>query len=677
MSGKFALGLFSVFILFYSGKGPAQVGENTDTPSARILQFENPKLGKALVVEGMSFSFGNMTLLLDKGSLAPVSDGGLSKGLFFSGKGRFLYESTDKTEHPVLAFNIEQQTKHKAAPTSSGTLTVESTFERLFLRVSGLPLPEPNGLPAATLEEAFADHRKVYTFDRYHLPSHLFLKAALDHPQAMIVRAEMKGEGEHWVYLLDTIDARSETLYTLFQITSTRRGNRENRWPAVISDQPHQRSRRDFKQPLYLLTDLTYDLAAQGRDIDMSLTQTLAPRDSAQKVFRFNFMSYRFDRKGERRDVKLVSVTDDQKKPLFFDHREHRLMVVLPEAVPPDQSFKIHYKIRGDYLIRPGGDKFWQLGVTSWFPQPELNGQYYTVNSTVRVEKPFVPFTPGETLFRGEEDGFNVVKSRIDKPVQFTVVNAGNYSFHEKKEEGLTVRVASYGVKKPRAMKKLANLAHGMIKYYEPWLGPFPFKEFNILEINSFGFGQAPPGTMYITQEAFAPRQGNVNKIFSKGINDRFAHEIAHQYWGHVVKMGSREEQWLTESFAEYSSSLVVLNIKGDAGYNAMVKEWKARAEESYAVAPIPLANRIRMRRSAVGPNHRVNLLYNKGAYLLYKIHMELGDKAFLTFLNSYQTNFAWKYGTTKDVAGLLTYMTKKDYGPFFEEYFWGTGMPE
>jgi hypothetical protein len=27
-------------------------------------------------------------------------------------------------------------------------------------------------------------------------------------------------------------------------------------------------------------------------------------------------------------------------------------------------------------------------------------------------------------------------------------------------------------------------------------------------------------------------------------------------------------------------------------------------------------------------------------------------------------------------VAGLLQYLTKKDYGPFFEANYWGTGMP-
>lgn len=73
----------------------------------------------------------------------------------------------------------------------------------------------------------------------------------------------------------------------------------------------------------------------------------------------------------------------------------------------------------------------------------------------------------------------------------------------------------------------------------------------------------------------------------------------------------------------------------------------------------------------------RANLIYAKGAILLKALHDELGDEAFLTFLKSYQKSFRGKYGNTEMVMGLLQYMTKKDYAPFFEQYFYGTGMPE
>ena len=46
-------------------------------------------------------------------------------------------------------------------------------------------------------------------------------------------------------------------------------------------------------------------------------------------------------------------------------------------------------------------------------------------------------------------------------------------------------------------------------------------------------------------------------------------------------------------------------------------------------------------------------------------------------FFKAYQANRRWKFGTTADIASLLTYMTKKDQMPFFDKYYWGTAMPE
>jgi hypothetical protein len=183
----------------------------------------------------------------------------------------------------------------------------------------------------------------------------------------------------------------------------------------------------------------------------------------------------------------------------------------------------------------------------------------------------------------------NVVETEIADPVDFPVVLAGNYRYEEETREGMTVRVASYAMNRPKAFKKLTNLAFSVIKYYEGFLGPFPFRELNIIEINDYGWGQAPPGTLFITQEAFNPIMGEANQLFSGGVNHRFAHEIAHQYWGTVVKRPSWEEQWLEEAFAEYCAALFIRDAKGKGDYEMLVARWKLRAKLANDVAPIAL----------------------------------------------------------------------------------------
>ena len=411
----------------------------------------------------------------------------------------------------------------------------------------------------------------------------------------------------------------------------------------------------------------------------MTVVEALVPIGRPLSVLRLNLDSTIYTTFGgnlARRAERLRQVTDEAGRALEFVHGYDETLIQLAEPAAPERPIKLKFEIDGDFLVSPAGDSYWELGVHDWFPQPSLAGQLYTFHALVRVKKPFVPFAPGKTIRRTTEGDENVLETRVDKPICFAVILAGRYTIYEEVKGGVTIRVATYALDNPRAVKQLANLTGSIIQYYEEFLGPFPLPEFNIIEINDIGWGQAPPGTMFITKEAFNPiMTAHTGQGGSRGVNARFAHEIAHQYWGTVVKMPSLEEQWLTESFADYSAALFMKAYKNEAEYKAIVSEW--RGLSSWADAdeiPISLAN------SAAGLNRfdlRYGLLYNKGPALLYALHKELGDEAFFTFLKSYQKSFAWKFGTTKMVAGLLQYMTKKDYMPFFDKYYWGTEMPK
>src|SRR6185503_5700823 len=171
------------------------------------------------------------------------------------------------------------------------------------------------------------------------------------------------------------------------------------------------------------------------------------------------------------------SVADSSGRALAFQHVNDRLLVLLAEPAPRGFIVGLRFEIESDFLIRPEGDNYWQLGTTGWFPQAGLAGDFYTLHSVVKVPKPFVPFAPGTTIRRAEEAGFNVLETNIDTPVRFAVVLAGKYSFVEETRDGLTVRVASYGGRNEKAMKRLTELAFAIIRFDERFLGPFPCAE--------------------------------------------------------------------------------------------------------------------------------------------------------------------------------------------------------
>ena len=625
---------------------------------------------------------GHLSCTLTSGSVAVVKAGDDVVGLFFQGNGTMEYVSTDEIEAPVLTYVAKKST---SLSPSKGDKSVR--LQDRFTRLLWVALPEkPPELSAAgptPLAAAFDAHREKFSHKR---GARLAVELAfrrLTAPESPFAWVEMEGGAQDLVYERRGVENAFEKLSFLHGSDSGEARLKDILWPVTLSEQPVGRDPRDPPKARFALTNVDLEIrGTTGDDVTITVVETLVPQQQPLGVFRFDLDNGVYGTFGAHlgapRTERLEKVTDGEGRPVGWYRGDNELLVHTRDA-PPDQPIQLRFEIAGNFLVHPGGSSFWQLGTSAWFPQPQLCEQYYTLHTVVRVKKPYVPFAPGKTLRRAEEGDENVLETKVDEPVQFAVVLAGDYSFHEEVRDGRTIRVATYALKNDRAVKQLTDLAATIIGFYEGFLGPFPFPEFDIIEIDSYGFGQSPPGIMFITREAFNPLGGTVeNQLYSGGVNERFAHEIAHQYWGHVVKMPSDEEQWITESFAEYSAALFMRAGKGEATYRSIVSHWGPGARFATDKAPIPLANRVYLSSDATTQFAvRTGLLYEKGPLLLYALHRELGEQAFLTFLKSYQKSFRWKFGSTKTIASFLQFMTKKDYMPFFEANYWGTGMPK
>lgn len=641
--------------------------------AARLLAGEQPEFGKYRQAEGLEFKIGHFTLALSSGTLAPMMVGDRQVGLYLDGAGTFSYNSVDPAEAAVLKTIVKSSSSLKPVPIDNG-VQLGSKVVRAVIWTTPDRMPAAEGDPVAegdavkTLDEKREDHLKLFAKAWDAPPSHLVVQQMLDGPGMDYAYVEMTTGGDRLIYRYDPMEERAEGLYSLLDLPFTLPYGM--RFPATLSEQMIDRDRRAFSPHRYLLTDVTYTLDAPMKgNAKLEITETIQPQQTAQRVFRFDLLSATYEDDGGVRLVNLKKVTDEYGREISFQHTRDSLIVALPEPAAANQAFKLKFSIAGDFLVRPGANSYWMLGTEPWFPMPGLNGQYYTVHSTLRVEKPFIGIAPGTTVSRTDEGDWNVVVNKIEKPVQFLCAMGGKYGIAEETKDGLTIRVASYGMRNKRAEKTQLNLARKLIAFYEPWLGPFPFDEFNIIEINELGWGQAPPGTMFITREAFTPL---LNDIWSQGVNHRFAHEIAHQYWGHVVKMGSLEEQWLTESFAEYSSSFAVKQLRGSSDYDKLRENWNTHTADSLEAASIPMSYRL------LGTNKKAwfdrrNLVYFKGSVLLQALHKDLGDKLFVSFMRNYQIGLEWRFGTTRDMITLLKKLNGKDYTRLFEDAFWGT----
>lgn len=643
-----------------------------------VSAMNHLKLGEAASVSNATWTAGHMTVRLGSGSIARVMAGSEPVGVYFKGTGTFEYVTVEATELPVVDHNVKA-VAHVKMTADATHATLSQDFTDVLILGGGVATPEVSGTGGAPLADAFAQHTALFGRLRVPHPSHLLAVQKFSFPSSKLAWAEFGGGRDNVLYSLDDVEDHDESLSVVNPPRSFVGDKRAQQWlfTELLSDQPVGHDHWTTPRPPFALTALDYTFTGDGDNAKGEFTETIARLAPSENVLRFSMLNEQIYKENQPvRTYNVRAVTDEQGHALPFDHDHDDLVVGLDGVA--GLTFKLKFAIDGDFLIRGGGDNAWQLYLGQpWFPLPrQLAAQAYTVHSLVKIRRPFIGIAPGNTISRRDEGDFNVVENVVDKPVQFTMLEGGKYNLYEEKYGQRTIRVATYGLPNDRASKQLADLAGGLIEYYEFFLGPFPWTEFNIIQVNTYGYGQAPPATMFITNEAFNPTQTFVDQIFSEGINERFAHEIAHQYWAYVVRMPSSEEQWLTESFAEYSAALALKKLRSEAIFNRLVNKWKAEAAFGAKVAPIPYANRIEGDRME-SFRQRFALLYNKGPYLLYTINKEIGDTQFLTFMKSYTKSFNFKFGTTKDVAGLLGVITKKDWRPFFDQYFWGTAMPQ
>ncbi|MFC1724365.1 M1 family aminopeptidase [candidate division KSB1 bacterium] len=150
------------------------------------------------------------------------------------------------------------------------------------------------------------------------------------------------------------------------------------------------------------------------------------------------------------------------------------------------------------------------------------------------------------------------------------------------------------------------------------------------------------------------------------------AHEIAHKWWGHLVRRSNgNSNKWLREGFAEYSS--LFLYHEFNSGKDHLIKRIN---ENRKYYCSVFLRDNVELSLS----NDNRTLNYNdyfKGAYILHMLRYLYGDELFFQALKSYAGKYRWKTVTTPDFINTIKEATGEDISWFWDQWYYGTGIPE
>jgi hypothetical protein len=473
------------------------------------------------------------------------------------------------------------------------------------------------------------------------------------------------------------------------------------------------------------------DITLRGTKIFASDKVTIKNLVTGQRVLPFDlFPSLRVKRVFDANGQEINIIQEDKNK-------DGSLAVILPSAPAAGQSFVLNFEYEGDNaVINRGSGNFTLVPRSTWYPNNGGTqfGDRAAFDITFRYPKQLVMVGVGDLVEPEKLEGDQKIAKWSTKGVEMAVAgfNYGDFVVKEVKDEstGLSMQVyanreATDDIKSAQnfiaqreaqgskfdvslnafSTTEMSNYMLGetqnATRIYDAYFGKLPFNRIAMTQQPAANFGQAWPTLVYMPFLAFVGSSMRTQLIGMRGGTDGFwtevgPHEIAHQWWGHSVGWTSYHDQWMSEGFAQLSTSLYIQFVKKDL--KAFTEFWEDQRKQitesspqtkglkPYTVGPVTQGYRLNTSKTG---RIAQNLIYPKGAYILHMIRMMMndrkdGDNKFQLMMRDFiKTHFNQDISTEDFKAIVEKHMTPKmdvdkngkmDW--FFDEWVYGKEVP-
>lgn len=233
----------------------------------------------------------------------------------------------------------------------------------------------------------------------------------------------------------------------------------------------------------------------------------------------------------------------------------------------------------------------------------------------------------------------------------------------------------------PESYEKGAELIAKLkdyIKFYEKYLGPYPFRS------QKLGIAETPHlGMEHSTIIAY----GNKFKYNEDGIDGLLFHEFGHEWWANLVTASDWRDFWIHEGFQSFMDTLYLEELKGKEAYFTAMKRRAKATRNKQPVAPREPKIAYQVYMAEPDYLRGDGDIYGKGAVILHTLRYLIGDEAFFRALRrmAYPTKAMEKitdgrqarFVNTDDFKQIAEEESKMDLDWFFEIYLRQPALPK
>lgn len=347
----------------------------------------------------------------------------------------------------------------------------------------------------------------------------------------------------------------------------------------------------------------------------------------------------------------VSTVKDSDGKDLRFQRTETAIRIFFPLTKQPGEEIETVIAYSGIPRIAPRppwvGGFMWEKtqGGADWvsvalqndgadllFPCKDHPSDKPTaVAMHITVPDPLVAVGPGRSEgSQTNSDGTTTYNWRMTNPISnYSIVfNAAPYKLVNDKYRSIAgddIPIAFYVLPEDAdKAQRLIEETKKYIKFYEHYLGPYPFRS------QKLGIVETPHLGM---EHSTAIAYGNKFRFDADGTDSLMLHEFGHEWWANLVTAADWKDFWIHEGFQSYMDTLYQEYLHGRDAYN---KAMAARAKNFRNMQPVaPREAKIAYQVYMAEPDYLRSDgdIYGKGAYILHTLRYLIGDDAFFRAL--------------------------------------------
>ncbi|MEG3192772.1 M1 family metallopeptidase [Lysobacter sp. D1-1-M9] len=353
--------------------------------------------------------------------------------------------------------------------------------------------------------------------------------------------------------------------------------------------------------------------------------------------------------------------------PVPFVREGSKLRIALPERLTRRSTLQVRYHgaPRFGLEFHPDRNEIYTIfSASQWLVSVDAPSERATLDLELVLPAALVVAATGRPTSRKPAgDGRIAHRWRLTTPApSFTYgFAAGRYTEARNATAGTRLRFLSTDLRTDELRQVFANTGD-MIRFFEHRAGTeFEGDYTQVLVTRTIG--QEAAGLALLSE------QYGKTVLADPTAEGLIAHEIAHQWWGVSVTCKDWGHFWLNEGFATFMTAVYLGHRHGASEYVEQVEKWKARWEKLKAAGTDhPLVYSAWSNPSA---DDRA-VVYQKGAYVLHLLRLEMGEDAFWRGIRGYTRANAGRSVDTNDFKAAMTATAGRDLTDFFARWIDG-----